>query len=1129
MRGGPAPRIARGASTVVIAIGSAVLAGWAFDIGTLKTVLPGFVSMKANTAACFILSGLALRLQVDLDPSPSRRRWSRSLAAVVGFVGIATLCQHLLDVDIGIDQLLATAPPHEAGAARPGRMSPPSAASFVVLAIVFAILSRKERAYRSTVQVLTVGVLLNAILAGVGYAAGVRALYGLGSYTAQAVHTAFSFAVMSLGILAARSRARPLRFLDWPLRAKMATLLAVSSIAPLAISALTDIRAASTQLLDEANAVLSARGDQLLWEIDGFNRTHLRSVEHLAAATATVEQAPAISTEEKAVLQRALLATRLAVDPDVRAVAILDASGAVVMATDPALEKADLSTSRYVREALRRQGATISDIHVVTRDTGEEANVAYLAPLARKGEAPSAIAVVWIRAAALWALMKRANELAGAGSFAVMFDEEGIRIAHTYSDEALFHPGGELSPGSIGAALAENRFGMRTRALLNEVRPFPEQFRRALAPSVDRAIFYGFAPVNQQWNYGVARRLSTAPWTVFYMLPENPVRARIALLARQKAIFAAVVILTALVAGTMFSVVITSPVRHLSQATERFAGGDTAARALTLRDDELGQLAEAFNRMAERIELQARGLQRSNDELEERVKRRTAQLAASEHSLAITLRSIEQSEARKTAILDSAFDAIVTMDHRGLLVEFNPAAEKLFGYTRADVIGRTMVDRIVPPSQREAHARGFARYLATGEGPVLGRVIELPAMRSDGTEFPAELAINRVKGDLEPLFTAFIRDITERRRMEEDVRANQKRFRALVDASAQIVWTATAAGDVVDESPSWCAFTGQTKEDYLDPARRSSAIHPDDLLGVRSAWMEAAREKRQFSGEYRLRHASGDWRWATYRVVPLIDEKGDLKEWVGMNVDITAEKMSLLEREHLLYELKSLNAELEQRVESRTAELSAALKEREVLLQEVHHRVKNNLQVISSLINIQMRQMSDQRARAALEECRTRIAAIALIHEKLYQTKDYASVPFSEYARNLAANIFHATGISPSSIVLKVDIERILLPVDKAIPCGLILNELITNALKHAFPDNRSGSIHVELRASGGRMLLAVEDDGIGMPAGFDTTRSKSLGMQLVSTLVRQLDGELSTIREHGTSFRITFPLEAAS
>ena len=162
------------------------------------------------------------------------------------------------------------------------------------------------------------------------------------------------------------------------------------------------------------------------------------------------------------------------------------------------------------------------------------------------------------------------------------------------------------------------------------------------------------------------------------------------------------------------------------------------------------------------------------------------------------------------------------------------------------------------------------------------------------------------------------------------------------------------------------------------------------------------------------------------------------------------------------------------------------------------------------------------------QECQTRVEAIALIHEKLYQSKDYSRVPFSEYTRSLAANIFHATGVSPASITLHLEVETLSLPVDKAIPCGLILNELITNALKHAFPNERVGNVRVELRRVGEReLMLSVSDDGIGIPDGFDPAKSISLGVQLVSTLVEQLDGQLEIVRQQGTTIRVRFPIEA--
>jgi two-component sensor histidine kinase len=211
-------------------------------------------------------------------------------------------------------------------------------------------------------------------------------------------------------------------------------------------------------------------------------------------------------------------------------------------------------------------------------------------------------------------------------------------------------------------------------------------------------------------------------------------------------------------------------------------------------------------------------------------------------------------------------------------------------------------------------------------------------------------------------------------------------------------------------------------------------------------------------------------------------------------------------------------------------ERKRAEREREVLLQEIHHRVKNNLQVISSLINMQLRQMRQIREpnnKEALEECQARVQAIALIHEMLYRSKDYLSVPFSEYVRRLAGGVFNAAGVGQNAISLELELENIALHVDKAIPCGLILNELISNSLKHAFPNNRQGVIRVALRTlSDGRLCLEVKDNGIGIPANLDVLKSKSLGMQLVCDLAAQFKAALEVIGQDGALFRLTFSAE---
>ena len=357
-----------------------------------------------------------------------------------------------------------------------------------------------------------------------------------------------------------------------------------------------------------------------------------------------------------------------------------------------------------------------------------------------------------------------------------------------------------------------------------------------------------------------------------------------------------------------------------------------------------------------------------------------------------------------------------------------------------------------------------------------------------------------------------------------------ERFRALVEASAQIVWTTNARGVVVEDSPSWRAFTGQSVEQCRGMGR-ADAVHPDDWIALRARWPGMIAAPCVVETEYRIRHVSGEWRWTAGRAVPLIDVQGELRGWVMSNTDITERRRAAdqvrraeAEREKFFLELAQLNAQLEQRVQARTSELTASLREREILLQEVHHRVKNNLQVISSLINMQMRQLAAGASREALEECQSRVLAIALIHEQLYQSDDYAEVQFSEYARSLAASVFHTLGIARNDIKLELAIEPIPLSIKRAIPCGLMINELITNALKHAFPGDRGGTICVTLGRADDKLQLEVRDDGVGLPESWDIRTSESLGLRLVRTLTRQLAGDLAVHGQPGTCFQITFP-----
>jgi two-component sensor histidine kinase len=204
--------------------------------------------------------------------------------------------------------------------------------------------------------------------------------------------------------------------------------------------------------------------------------------------------------------------------------------------------------------------------------------------------------------------------------------------------------------------------------------------------------------------------------------------------------------------------------------------------------------------------------------------------------------------------------------------------------------------------------------------------------------------------------------------------------------------------------------------------------------------------------------------------------------------------------------------------------IQASLQEKEVLLQEIHHRVKNNLQVISSLLNLQANRLEEPRALDALRDSRSRVRSMALVHEKLYQSPDLARIDFADYTRALTRSLFSSYQAHPQGIAVRSQIDDVFLSIDRAIPCGLILSELVSNALKHAFPDGRSGEITIGLHVQEGNKVLTVADNGVGLPAEIDVQHRGSLGLQLVNTLTTQLDGTLTLDREGGTTFKVTFP-----
>lgn len=222
-------------------------------------------------------------------------------------------------------------------------------------------------------------------------------------------------------------------------------------------------------------------------------------------------------------------------------------------------------------------------------------------------------------------------------------------------------------------------------------------------------------------------------------------------------------------------------------------------------------------------------------------------------------------------------------------------------------------------------------------------------------------------------------------------------------------------------------------------------------------------------------------------------------------------------------EFRSVVIDITER-EKTEQELKKSLHEKEILLKEIHHRVKNNLQVISSLLSLQSEYVKNKTDKELFRESQTRTRSMAIIHEHLYQTTGLRSINFGKYIKTLASDLYHIYGSQSDNIKLKMDVESIQVDINTAIPCGLIINELISNAIKHAFPGDKKGEIYIKFYQKDDKLNLTVKDNGVGLPEEIDLQNIDSLGLKLINTLVDQINGEMEINSNDGTDVTIAFP-----
>jgi two-component system, sensor histidine kinase PdtaS len=332
------------------------------------------------------------------------------------------------------------------------------------------------------------------------------------------------------------------------------------------------------------------------------------------------------------------------------------------------------------------------------------------------------------------------------------------------------------------------------------------------------------------------------------------------------------------------------------------------------------------------------------------------------------------------------------------------------------------------------------------------------------------------------------------------------RFRLLADHAPVMLWMSGLDGLCDFFNNTWLEFSGRTLAEERGNGW-AEGVHPDDFQDCMDRYLGAFVAREPFRMEYRLRRKDGRFRWILDHGVPRYAQNGTFEGFIGSCIDITEMR------------------EAAEAVKLRTEALSAALREREVLLSEIHHRVKNNLQLVSSMLALQARTAGPE-AQHALAEGQRRIDSIALVHEQLYGSRNLSAVNFARYIEALIPELCRAGG-SADRVDVVLDLLDVELAPERAIPCGLLVSELVTNALKHAFPEQRKGSLHVQLeRLPEARLRLTVRDDGVGLVGEFPRKADVSLGLDLVTIFAQQLQADVVLERESGTCFRLTFEEE---
>lgn len=443
----------------------------------------------------------------------------------------------------------------------------------------------------------------------------------------------------------------------------------------------------------------------------------------------------------------------------------------------------------------------------------------------------------------------------------------------------------------------------------------------------------------------------------------------------------------------------------------------------------------------------------------------------------------------RLAFFQEAFEVapvgMLVVDSAGVIIEVNRQLARLFQYEPAQLIGQQV--ELLVAGEALSHRAHRERFFGEPSTRPMGAGRDLYGKRRDGVQVPVEIGLTPLVTQNGTFVLASVADLTERKRAEDQ-------FRLAIEAAPNGMMMVDEQGKVVLVNAQIEQLFGYSRAEFV-------GMNVDQLLPERFRAGHDVTRASFFSKPHARPMGAGRELFARRK------DGTEVPVEIGLSPIRTPSALLVL----------AAIVDITERKEARDA-LQAGLRDKETLLRELQHRAKNNLQLIASLLDL----TSVQAGPDALRECRERVHTIALVHEKLYQAGTVARLELSDYLRTLGEQVALSWSRDGAAVALKIDAENLWLPLDHAVPCGLIINELLTNAYKHAFPDGRSGSIELSATHEGEQVTIVVADDGVGQPEGMKA-RPGHVGFELVLALSRQLRATLTFDTTRGTRARLSF------